>query len=48
MRLRAIVSHVLIAQWLAAIQEIALQNPKLNDALRDRLVRALAELNAVV
>ena len=23
-----------IAQWLAAIQEVALQNPKLDDALR--------------
>jgi hypothetical protein len=41
------VSHVPIAQWLAAIQEVALQNPKLDDALRDRLVRAIAELNAI-
>jgi len=24
-----------------------LQNPKLDDALRDRLVRAIAELNAI-
>ena len=47
MGLRAAVSHVPIAQWLAAIQEVALQNPKLDDALRDRLVRAIAELNAV-
>ena len=38
MGLRAAVSHVPIAQWLAAIQEVALQNPKLDDALRDRLV----------
>ena len=36
-----------IAQWLAAIQEVALQNPKLDDALRDRLVRGIAELNAI-
>ncbi len=47
MGLRAAVSHVPIAQWLAAIQEVALQNPKLDDALRDRLVRAIAELNVV-
>jgi hypothetical protein len=47
MGLRAAVSHVPIAQWLAAIQEVALQNPKLDDALRDRLVRGLAELNVV-
>jgi hypothetical protein len=26
-----------IAQWLAAFQEVALQNPKLDDALRDSL-----------
>ena len=47
MGLRAAVSHVPIAKWLAAIREVALQNPKLDDALRDRLVRAIAELNAV-
>ncbi|PZU91965.1 MAG: hypothetical protein DCE90_19160 [Pseudanabaena sp.] len=47
MGLRAAVSHVLIAQWLAAIQEVALQNPKLDDALRDRLVRAIGELDAI-
>ena len=47
MGLRAAVSHVLIAQWLAAIQEVALQNPKLDDALRDSRVRGIAELNAV-
>ena len=47
MGLRAAVSHVPIAQWLAAIQEVALQNPKLDDALRDRLVRAITELNAI-
>jgi hypothetical protein len=37
-----------IAQWLAAIQEVALQNAKLDDALRDRLVRWIAELNTVI
>ena len=47
MGLRAAVSHVPIAQWLADIQEVALQNPKLDDALRDRLVRAIAEVNAI-
>ncbi|MFN5863576.1 MAG: hypothetical protein ACK451_16650 [Pseudanabaena sp.] len=47
MGLRAAVSHVPIAKWLAAIQEVALQNPKLDDALRDRLLRAIAELMAV-
>jgi len=48
MGLRTAVSHVPITQWLAAIQEVALQNSKLDDALRDRLVRGIAELNAVV
>ena len=48
MCLRAAVSHVPISQWLAAIQEVALQNSKLDDALRDRLVRAIAELNEIV
>ena len=47
MGLRATVSHVPIAQWLAAIQEVALQNPKLDDALRDRLVRGITELNVI-
>ena len=47
MGLRSAVSHVPIAQWLAAIQEVTLQNPKLDDALRDRLVRGIAELNAI-
>jgi hypothetical protein len=47
MGLRAAVSHVPIAQWLATIQEVALQNPKLDNALRDRLVRGIAELNAI-
>ena len=43
--LHTAVSHVPITKWLAAIQEVALQNPKLDDALRDRLVRVIAELN---
>jgi len=36
----------MIAKWLAAIQEIAFHNPKPDDALRDRLVKRIAELNA--
>ena len=36
-----------IVQWLAAIQEVALQNSKLDDALCDRLVKGIAELNAI-
>ena len=47
MGLREAVSYVPISQWLAAIQEVALQNPKLDDALRDRLVRGIAEMNAI-
>jgi hypothetical protein len=47
MGLRTAVSNVPIAQWLVAIQEVTLQNPKLDNALRDRLVRAIAELNAI-
>jgi len=47
MGLHAAVSHVPIAKWLEAIQEVALQNPKLDDALRDRLVKGIAELNAI-
>ena len=47
MGLRAAVSHVPMSQWLAAIQEVASQNLKLDDALRDRLVRGIAELNAI-
>ena len=45
--LRAAVSNVPIAQWLTVIQEVTLQNPNLDDALRDRLVRGIAELNAI-
>jgi hypothetical protein len=48
MGLRTAVSHMPMSQWLAAIQEVAFQNPKLDDALRDRLLRAIAELNEVV
>ena len=47
MWLHIAVSHVPITNWLAAIQEVALQNPKLDDVLRDRLVRGIAELNAI-
>ena len=47
MGLSAAVSNVPIAQWLAVIQEVTLQNPNLDDALRDRLVRGIAELNAI-
>jgi hypothetical protein len=47
MGLLTAVSNVPISKWLAAIQEVALQNPKLDDALRDRLVRGIAELQAV-
>lgn len=47
MGLRAAVSHVPIAQWLAAIQEVALHNPKLDDALRNRLVKGITELNVI-
>jgi hypothetical protein len=37
MGLREAVRHVPISKWLEAIQEVALQSPKLDDALRDRL-----------
>jgi hypothetical protein len=47
MGLSAAISHVSMSKWLAAIQEVALQNPKLDDALRDRLLKAMDELNAV-
>ena len=47
MGLRAAVSHVPITQWLAAFQEVSLQNPKLDDALRDRLVKGVTELDAI-
>jgi hypothetical protein len=47
MGLREAVSHVPIAKWLASFQEVAFQSPKLNDALRDRLDRGIAELNAI-
>lgn len=47
MGLRAAVSYVTMSKWLVAIQEVALQNPKLDDNLRDRLVRGIAELNEV-
>ena len=47
MGLRTAVSHVPMFKWLAAIQEAALQNHKPDDALRDRLVLGIAELNAI-
>jgi hypothetical protein len=48
MGLREAVCHVPISKWPEAIQEVALQNPKLDDALRDRLNRSLEELKAIV
>ncbi|CAN1213595.1 Tail assembly chaperone [Tumidithrix helvetica PCC 7403] len=53
MGLREAVSHVPIAKWLEAIQEITLQNPKLNfdtekgEAYLNRLNRGLEDLKAV-
>jgi len=47
MVLREAVRHVPISKWLEAIQEVALQNPKLNEAMCDRLNRGLADLQAV-
>jgi len=47
MDLRATVCHVPIANWLEAIQEVALQNPKLDDAMRNQLNRGLEDLKAV-
>ena len=36
-----------IAKYLEAIQEVALQNSKLDDAMPDRLNRGIADLMAV-
>ena len=47
MGLREAVRHVPMSKWLEAIQAVALQNPKLNEAMRDRLNRGLADLQAV-
>ena len=47
MGLRETVRQVSIAKWLEAIQEVALQNPKLDDAMRDRLNRGITDLQAV-
>ncbi len=47
MGLREAVRHVPIAKWLEAIQDVALQSPKLDDAMRDRLNRGIADLMAV-
>jgi hypothetical protein len=47
MGLREAVRHVPISKWLEAIQAVALQNTKLDGAMRDRLNRGLADLQAV-
>ena len=48
MGLREAVRHVPMSKWLEAIQAVALlQNPKLDGAMRDRLNRGLADLQAV-
>ena len=47
MGLRAAVHHVPISKWLEAIQAVALQTPKLDEAMRDRLNRGVADLQAV-
>jgi len=47
MGLREAVRHVPIVKLLEAIQEVALQNPTLDDAMRDRLNRGIADLMAV-
>jgi hypothetical protein len=36
-----------MSKWLEAIQEVAFQNPKLNEAMCDLLNRGLADLQAV-
>jgi hypothetical protein len=54
MGLRDAVSHVPISLWLQAIQEVALQNPKLSldtevgEAMLNRFNRGLEDLKAVV
>jgi hypothetical protein len=53
MGLREAVRNVPLSQWLEAIQEVALQNPKLNfdtetsEAMLNRLNRGLEDLKAV-
>jgi hypothetical protein len=53
MGLRAAVREVPLSRWLEAIQQVALQNPKLNfdnetgAAMLNRLNRGLEDLNAV-
>ena len=47
MGLREAVRHVPMSKWLEAIQAVALQNPKLDEAMSDRLNRGLADLQAV-
>jgi len=48
MGLREAVSHLPMSTWLVAIQDVALQNPKLDDVLRDRLNRDISDLMALV
>jgi hypothetical protein len=47
MGLREAISHLPMSKWLEAIQDVALQNPKLDDAIRDRLNRGIADLMVV-
>jgi hypothetical protein len=47
MGLREAISHLPISKWLEVIQDVALQNPKLDNAMRDRLNRGIADLMAV-
>jgi predicted nucleic acid-binding protein len=47
MGLREAVRHVPMSKWLEAIQAVTLQNPKLDETMRDRLNQGLAELLAV-
>ena len=44
---KGLVFDAIAPNHLRSIQEVALQNPKLDDALRDRLARGIAELNAI-
>ncbi len=47
MGLRKAVSHLPMSKWLNAIQDVALQNSKLDDAMRDRLNRDISDLMSV-
>ncbi|PZV16010.1 MAG: hypothetical protein DCF20_09660 [Pseudanabaena sp.] len=48
MGLREAVSHLPMSKWLEAIQDVALQNPKLDDAMRDRVKRGIEDLMVLV